>query len=117
MRLSNRIMAAALGYAPETPTVPPSVEELYGDRDPTDLALRELALDIAVQIPGVRADLADARDLTAWLLDPEAHRAVRRSALERAHCRYPRVSAKDLIRLAEEFEEFLGEREEWFLRA
>lgn len=117
MRFSNRLMAAALGRDPQTPTAPPSAEDLYGDRDLTDIALRELALDIAVKIPGARADLANARDLATWLLDPEANRVVRRSALERAHHRLPNSSAKELIRRAEEFEGFLGEREEWSARA
>lgn len=127
MRFSNRLMASVLGdhpalwdiRRPQAPTGRPSVEELYGDRDLTDVALRELALDIAIKIPGPHVELANARDLAAWLLDPEAHRAVRRSALERAHRRYPHPhdGVKGLIRHAEEYEQYLGERDEWSLRA
>lgn len=121
MRLSNRIMAAALGSDTE------SHDSTASDLPPhlTDKALRDLALsltDSGIWVGDDEEFLSCARLITKWLTDPEADRWTRRRAAEHLAKRVGplqrnKIAVGEWLTRAAEFERFLTTGEEESPRA
>lgn len=116
MRISNRILGAALETDPSVPA-----DGQHRNSEPCDMAVRDTAMHIALwRISGIETDAEQihaARALAMWITDPQGDRRARMAAarhLRRRLSGSDQITVVEFIDRATAFERFLSEHEEWF---